>query len=56
MEQKTVMAKPDDPVQSAMKAIQTIIENMTAKVDKYLNAFRVMLMLYPVGRGTKVYS
>ena len=38
MEMKTVMAKPDDPVQSAMKAIQTIIENMTAKVDKYLNA------------------
>ena len=40
MEQKTVMAKPDDPVQSAMKAIQTIIENMTAKVDKYLNAIQ----------------
>ena len=34
------MAKPDDPVQSAMKAIQTIIENMTAKVDKYLNAIQ----------------
>ena len=40
MDQKTVMAKPDDPVQSAMKAIQTIIENMTAKVDKYLNAIQ----------------
>ena len=40
MEMKTVMAKPDDPVQSAMKAIQTIIENMTAKVDKYLNAIQ----------------
>ncbi len=40
MEQKTVMAKPDDPVQSAMKAIQTIIENMTAKVDKYLNSIQ----------------
>ena len=40
MEQKTVMAKPDDPVQSAMKAMQTIIENMTAKVDKYLNAIQ----------------
>ena len=40
MEMKTVMAKPDDPVQSAMKAIQTIIENMTARIDKYLNAIQ----------------
>ena len=37
-EEKTVMPIPDDPIGSAMKAIQTIIENITQKMDKYLNA------------------
>ena len=34
------MPIPDDPVQSAMKAIQTIIDNITQKMDKYLNAIQ----------------
>ena len=37
-EEKVVMPIPDDPIGSAMKAIQTIIENITQKMDKYLNA------------------
>ena len=32
------MPIPDDPVGSAMKAIQTIIDNISQKMDKYLNA------------------
>lgn len=36
--EKTVMLSPCDPVQSAMKAIQTAIENLTAKINKILNA------------------
>lgn len=39
-EEKTVMPIPDDPVGSAMKAIQTIIENISEKMDKYLNAIQ----------------
>ena len=39
-EEKTVMPIPDDPVGSAMKAIQTIIDNITQKMDKYLNAIQ----------------
>ena len=39
-EEKTVMPIPDNPVQSAMKAIQTIIDNITQKMDKYLNALQ----------------
>ena len=39
-EEKTVMPIPDDPVQSAMKAIQTIIDNISQKMDKYLNAIQ----------------
>ena len=39
-EEKVVMPTPDDPVQSAMKAIQTIIDNITQKMDKYLNAIQ----------------
>ena len=39
-EEKTVMPIPDDPIQSAMKAIQTIIDNITQKMDKYLNAIQ----------------
>ena len=34
LDEKTVMATPDDPVGSAMKAMQTIIENITKKIDK----------------------
>ena len=34
------MPIPDDPVQSAMKAIQTIIDNIALKMDKYLNAIQ----------------
>ena len=39
-EEKIVMPIPDDPVGSAMKAIQTIIDNITQKMDKYLNAIQ----------------
>ena len=39
-EEKTVMPIPDDPIGSAMKAIQTIIDNITQKMDKYLNAIQ----------------
>lgn len=35
---KTVMMSPCDIVQSAMKAIQTAIENLTAEINKILNA------------------
>ena len=34
------MPIPDDPSQSAMKAIQTIIDNIAQKMDKYLNALQ----------------
>ena len=37
-EEKTVMPIPDDPVGSAMKSIQIILDNITQKMDKYLNA------------------
>tara|TARA_B100001250_G_scaffold355185_1_gene329526 strand:+ start:40 stop:2934 length:2895 start_codon:yes stop_codon:yes gene_type:complete len=33
--EKVVVAKPDDPVDSSMKAMQTIIDTLTQKVDKY---------------------
>jgi len=39
-EEKVVMPIPDDPVGSAMKAIQTIIDNITQRMDKYLNAIQ----------------
>ena len=39
-EEKTVMPIPDDPVGSALKAIQTIIDNIAQKMDKYLNAIQ----------------
>ena len=39
-EEKTVMPIPDDPVGSALKAIQTIIDNIAQKMDKYLNALQ----------------
>ena len=39
-DEKTVMPIPDDPVQSAMKAIQTIIDNISQKMDQYLNSIQ----------------
>ena len=39
-EEKIVMPIPDDPVGSALKAIQTIIDNIAQKMDKYLNALQ----------------
>ena len=39
-DEKTVMPIPDKPVQSAIKAIQTILDNITQKMDKYLNAIQ----------------
>ena len=36
--EKIVVAKPDDPVGSSMKAMQTIIDNVTNKIDKYQKA------------------
>ena len=36
--EKIVVAKPDDPVQSSMKAMQTIIDNLANKIDKYQKA------------------
>jgi len=35
---KTVLMSPCDLVGSALKAIQTVLENLTAAIDKYLNA------------------
>ncbi len=37
-QEKTVLFKPDDPVDSATKAIQTIIDNLTRKLEKNLAA------------------
>ena len=39
-DEKTVMPIPDKPIQSAIKAIQTILDNITQKMDKYLNAIQ----------------
>ena len=36
--EKIVIAKPDDPVGSSMKAMQTVIDNLTNKIDKYQKA------------------
>ena len=33
--EKVVVAKPDDPVESSIKAMQTIIDTLTNKIDKY---------------------
>jgi len=38
--EKIVVAKPDDPVQSAMKAMQTIIDTLTNKIDKFQKAIQ----------------
>lgn len=37
-EEKIVVMKPDNFVQSALKAIQTVLDNLTQKINKYLNA------------------
>ncbi len=37
-QEKIVLMKPDDVVGSAIKAIQTALDNMLSKIDKYLNA------------------
>ena len=34
---KTALAKPDDFIQSVIKAIQTVIDNLSAAIDKYLH-------------------
>tara|TARA_Y100000004_G_scaffold190186_1_gene246947 strand:+ start:1875 stop:3647 length:1773 start_codon:yes stop_codon:yes gene_type:complete len=39
-EEKIVLMKPDDMIGSAMKGIQTAIENLTKKIDKYLQALQ----------------
>ena len=36
--EKIVVAKPDDPVGSSMKAMQTVIDNLANKIDKYQKA------------------
>ena len=36
--EKIVVSKPDDPVGSSMKAMQTVIDNLTNKIDKYQKA------------------
>lgn len=38
LQEKVPLLKPDDTVQSAMKAIQTVLDNLTQKINKYLNA------------------
>ena len=38
LKEKIVVMNPDDPVGSATKAIQTEIDNLTTKVDKFLGA------------------
>ena len=39
-EKKTALAKPDDFIQSVIKAIQIVIDNLTASVDKYLHSIQ----------------
>lgn len=42
-DEKIVMLKPDEQnnlIQSALKGIQTVIENLTSKIDKYLQAIQ----------------
>ena len=40
-EEKVPMPIPDDPVGSAMKSIQILIDNIVQKMDTYLNAIPV---------------
>ena len=37
-QEKIVVMNPDDPVESATKAIQTEVDNLTAKMDKFLGS------------------
>ena len=37
---KTALAKPDDFIQSAMKAIQIVIDNLSAAIDKHLHSIQ----------------
>ena len=37
-QEKTVVMNPDDPVGSATKAIQTEVDNLTAKIDKFMGS------------------
>ena len=41
-DEKIALMKPDpeEVVQSALKGIQTVIENLTAKIDQYLQAIQ----------------
>ena len=39
-EEKIVLLKPDELIDSALKGIQTVIENLTKKLDKYLQALQ----------------
>jgi len=38
LREKIPLMKPDDKVGSALKAIQTVIDNITQKIDKYMRA------------------
>ena len=38
LQEKIPLLKPDDTVGSATKAIQTVLDNLTQKINKYLNA------------------
>ena len=38
--EKIVVSKPDEPVQSAMKSMQTILDNVTNKIDKFQKAIQ----------------
>jgi hypothetical protein len=38
LQEKIPLLKPDDTVGSAMKAIQTVLDNVIQKINKYLNA------------------
>ena len=45
-EEKVPMPIPDDPVGSAMKSIQILIDNIVQKMDTYLNAIQSYVMLF----------
>jgi len=43
LREKIPLMKPDDKVGSALKAIQTVIDNITQKIDKYIKAINSYL-------------
>jgi len=43
LREKIPLMKPDDKVGSALKAIQTVIDNITQKIDKYMKAINSYL-------------